>query len=153
MSAKKSDRRQFLKGGVALAGLAAGAAAARSAGAQAAPPPASGHSLQDALAQEAAVECGRVAKALSVPGTWTEDAARDRWESVARATSANLCSTVQDLRRRRKSEIHAINGAVARAARQASLTTTHVALAAPVNELLAALISAREELLRIPNQR
>src|SRR5579863_9743986 len=53
MSAKKSDRRQFLKSGAALAGLAAGAVAARSAGAQAVSP-ASGHPLQEALDKEAA---------------------------------------------------------------------------------------------------
>ncbi len=52
MNSKKSDRRQFLKKGAALAGLAAGAAAARSAGAQGIPP-ARGGSLQKALAQEA----------------------------------------------------------------------------------------------------
>jgi sulfane dehydrogenase subunit SoxC len=53
MSAKKSDRRQFLKSGAALAGLAAGAVAARSTGAQAVSP-VSGHPLQDALDKEAA---------------------------------------------------------------------------------------------------
>ena len=68
-----------------------------------------------ALGQQAAVECGEVASLLGVPGTWTPDAARARWEAVARATAANFRSTVQDLRRRRKSEIHAINGAIARA--------------------------------------
>ncbi len=34
MGSKKSDRRQFLKNGAALAGLAAGVTAVRSAGAQ-----------------------------------------------------------------------------------------------------------------------
>jgi 2-dehydropantoate 2-reductase len=91
------------------------------------------------IAQEAARECGRVAGALGVSGDWTEETTRERWESVAKATSANLCSTVQDLRRRRKSEIHAINGAIARAAREAGIR-------APANELLAGLIAAREEL-------
>jgi len=51
MSAKKSDRRQFLKSGAALAGLAAGVAAVRSAGAQGLVPQ-SRQSLKDAIAQE-----------------------------------------------------------------------------------------------------
>jgi 2-dehydropantoate 2-reductase len=58
---------------------------------------------------------------------------------VAKATSENISSTLQDLRNGRKSEVHGINGAIARQARQAGL-------AAPVNELLAALILSREEL-------
>jgi sulfane dehydrogenase subunit SoxC len=53
MSAKKSNRRQFLKSGAALAGLAAGAAAARSAGAQGISTP-SALPLQEALTREAA---------------------------------------------------------------------------------------------------
>jgi sulfane dehydrogenase subunit SoxC len=53
MSAKKSNRRQFLKSGAALAGLAAGAAAARSAGAQGISTPSS-LPLQEALTREAA---------------------------------------------------------------------------------------------------
>src|ERR1039458_3129821 len=52
MNPKQSDRRRFLKGGAALAGLAAGAAAVRSAGAQTFVPP-STQSLKDALAQAA----------------------------------------------------------------------------------------------------
>ncbi|MBI3723556.1 2-dehydropantoate 2-reductase, partial [bacterium] len=43
------------------------------------------------------------------------------------------------LRGRRKSEIHVINGAIARLAREAGIE-------APVNGLLAALVAAREEL-------
>jgi len=73
MSAKKSDRRQFLRNSAALAAFAAGAAAVRSAGEQALPPAsnggrapayiecegngcatASGQSLQDVIAQAAA---------------------------------------------------------------------------------------------------
>ncbi|HXC33028.1 MAG TPA: twin-arginine translocation signal domain-containing protein, partial [Verrucomicrobiae bacterium] len=53
MSAKKSDRRQFLRNGAALVGLAAGAAAARSTGAQPLPQP-DGPSLQQDLAKAAA---------------------------------------------------------------------------------------------------
>lgn len=100
-----------------------------------------------ALAQEAAEECAAVANALGVPGDWTPDAARARWEAVARATAANFCSTVQDHRKRRKSEIHAINGAIARAARDARGTQL-APCAVPLNEHLAALVAAREELFR-----
>lgn len=53
MSTEKSDRRQFLRNGAALVGLAAGAAAARSAGAQPLPP-ADEPSLQQDLAKAAA---------------------------------------------------------------------------------------------------
>ena len=53
MSAKKSDRRQFLRNGAALAGLAAGAAALKSAGAQTLAPR-SRQSLADAIKQEEA---------------------------------------------------------------------------------------------------
>src|SRR6266478_2553299 len=53
MGAKKADRREFLRKGAALAGLAAGAAAVRSTGAQALAP-SSRQSLKDAIAQAAA---------------------------------------------------------------------------------------------------
>lgn len=93
-----------------------------------------------ALADTAAEEAATVAEALGVPGDWTRERARARWRAVAEATAPNLCSTVQDLRSRRKSEVHAINGAIASSAKAAGIAT-------PVNELLAALITAREELL------
>jgi sulfane dehydrogenase subunit SoxC len=54
MSAKKSDRRQFLKNSAALAGLAAGAAAVRSVGAQAPSPARRRPSIKDDIAQAAA---------------------------------------------------------------------------------------------------
>jgi 2-dehydropantoate 2-reductase len=92
------------------------------------------------LATQAAVEAGLVARALGVSGDWSKEQARLRWETVARATATNLCSTVQDLRKARKSEVHAINGAIARSAREAGIET-------PVNALLAALVAAREELV------
>jgi 2-dehydropantoate 2-reductase len=95
------------------------------------------------LADRAAVEAGRVARALSVPGDFSDERSRERWRTVARATAPNFCSTVQDLRSGRKSEVHGINGAIARSAAQAGL-------AAPVNELLAALIMSREQLSHAP---
>ncbi|MEZ0227910.1 MAG: ketopantoate reductase family protein [Planctomycetota bacterium] len=91
------------------------------------------------LADRAAEEAARVAAALAVPGDWSPERAKARWRAVAAATAPNLCSTVQDLRGRRKSEVHAINGAIAEAARMAGVAT-------PTNELLAVLIAAREEL-------
>jgi 2-dehydropantoate 2-reductase len=90
------------------------------------------------LADRAAVEAGLVARALSVSGDWSPERSRERWRTVAAATSGNLCSTVQDLRSRRKSEVHDINGAIVRSARNAGIAT-------PVNELLAALVASREE--------
>ncbi len=90
-----------------------------------------------AMADRAAEEAASVAAALHVPGDWSPDEARRRWRAVAAATATNLCSTVQDLRGHRKSEVHAINGAIARSAREAGIET-------PLNELLAGLITARE---------
>ncbi|MBX3471635.1 MAG: 2-dehydropantoate 2-reductase [Planctomycetes bacterium] len=91
------------------------------------------------LAGEAAAEVGAVARSLGVTGDWSAAAARDRWEAVARATADNASSTLQDLRRGRPTEVNAINGAVAAAAREAGV-------AAPINELLARLVAAAEEL-------
>ncbi len=91
------------------------------------------------LADGAATEAGAVARHLGIPGDFSEERCRERWRMVAKATSENISSTLQDLRNGRKSEVHGINGAIARQARQAGL-------AAPVNELLAALILSREEL-------
>lgn len=90
------------------------------------------------LARTAAREVAAVAARLGVPGDWSDGTSDGRWEAVARATAANLSSTVQDLRSARTTEVGAINGAVARAASEAGL-------AAPVNDLLARLIAAREE--------
>ncbi|MCO5165790.1 MAG: 2-dehydropantoate 2-reductase [Planctomycetes bacterium] len=92
-----------------------------------------------ALAGAAAAEVGAVARSLGVAGDWSAAAAGARWEAVARATADNASSTLQDLRRGRPTEVNAINGAVAAAAREAGV-------AAPVNELLARLVAAREEL-------
>jgi 2-dehydropantoate 2-reductase len=92
-----------------------------------------------ALGDTLAAEAASVARALGVPGDWTAERAHGRWRAVAKATASNLCSTVQDLRSRRKSEVHAINGAIARSAREARLAT-------PTNDLLDRLISAREQL-------
>jgi 2-dehydropantoate 2-reductase len=91
-----------------------------------------------AMADRAAEEAASVAKALQVPGDWSPEEARRRWRAVAAATASNLCSTVQDLRGHRKSEVHAINGAIARSAREAGIET-------PLNELLAGIIAKREQ--------
>jgi 2-dehydropantoate 2-reductase len=56
---------------------------------------------------------------------------------VARRTAANRCSMLQDLDRGRRTEIEAITGAVLREARDHGV-------AAPLNELLYALVRARE---------
>jgi 2-dehydropantoate 2-reductase len=56
---------------------------------------------------------------------------------ICRLTAANICSTLQDLRRGRRTEIDFINGAVVEAAARASVP-------APVNRLLASMIRAKE---------
>lgn len=91
-----------------------------------------------ALATDAAVEVGTVARALGVAGDWTPDATTRRWEAVARATAENISSTLQDLRRGRPTEVFAINGAVARVARERGLS-------APVNEAMARFVAAVED--------
>lgn len=91
------------------------------------------------MAQAAAEEVAAVARARGVPGEWSAEAVQERWEAVARATAGNTSSTLQDLRRGRATEVHAINGAVARAAQK-------LGLPAPVNATLAALTLAREQL-------
>ena len=91
------------------------------------------------LAQAAAGEVGQVAVEKGVAGDWGPGASRRRWEAVSRATAFNISSTLQDLRLGRKTEVHAINGAVAEAARE-------LGVEAPVNGLLAQLVRALEEL-------
>lgn len=92
-----------------------------------------------ALASAAAREVAATARALGIPGAWDAEGCDARWVAVAAATAANLSSTVQDLRSGRKTEVHGMNGAVARAAREAGVP-------APTNDLLDRLIAAREEL-------
>lgn len=93
-----------------------------------------------ALADQAAEEVAEVAAAQGIAGDWSREAAHRRWRAVAERTADNVSSTLQDLRSGQKTEVFAINEAVARAAAEAGR-------AAPVNALLARLITAREELL------
>lgn len=93
------------------------------------------------LADAAAREVACVAAALGVEGDWDKARACAAWREVAHRTSANLSSTLQDLRRGQTTEVHAINGAVARLAAEQGL-------AAPTNSLLCRLVAAREELAR-----
>lgn len=93
-----------------------------------------------ALGDGAAEEVAATAQLLGVAGDWSAERARERWREVAVNTSANISSTLQDLRKNRKTEVFAINGAVAEAARRAGSS-------APINEMLARLIEAREQLL------
>jgi len=92
-----------------------------------------------ALADSAAREVAEVAKSLEISGDWDLDLACASWREVALHTSANISSTLQDLRRGQTTEVHAINGAVARLAAEQGL-------AAPTNDLLCRLVAAREEL-------
>jgi len=91
------------------------------------------------LAAEAALEVAAVARACAIPGDWGEGSARRRWEAVAAATAANISSTLQDLRRFRRSEVHDINGAVERLGRE-------VGIPVPLNGLLTRLVAATEQL-------
>ena len=91
------------------------------------------------LADCAAIEVGVVAEAAGVPGEWSEEASKARWRTVAKATSANRSSTLEDLLRGQKTEVFAINGAVARVGDDLGVNTC-------VNRVLAQLLGAREEL-------
>lgn len=91
------------------------------------------------LADEAAREVAAVASALGIEGDWDPAGACAAWREVALHTRANISSTLQDLRRSQTTEVHAINGAVARLAAEQGL-------AAPINSLLCRLVAAREEL-------
>jgi 2-dehydropantoate 2-reductase len=66
------------------------------------------------------------------------DAVFERVASVVRATGANRSSMLQDLERGRRTEIDAINGAIARLGREGGRP-------APRNDLLAQLVRAAEE--------
>jgi 2-dehydropantoate 2-reductase len=95
--------------------------------------------FSQALGDCAAIEVGVVAKALGIPGDWSEEAGKGRWRAVARATAGNRSSTLEDLLRGQKTEVFAINGAVAQAANELGVNTC-------VNRVLAQLLGAREEL-------
>jgi 2-dehydropantoate 2-reductase len=87
------------------------------------------------LMEAAAREAGAVAAAAGVvlPGDPAE-----RVALVARATGANRSSMLQDVERGRRTEVDAINGAVAREGRR-------LGVSAPVNETLADLVRALSE--------
>jgi 2-dehydropantoate 2-reductase len=92
-----------------------------------------------ALADLAAEEVGAVASAAGVPGEWSPEASRARWRAVAHATEGNRSSTLSDLWKGQKTEVFAINGAVAEVAANNGVN-------ACVNRVLAQMIQAREEL-------
>jgi 2-dehydropantoate 2-reductase len=99
-----------------------------------------------ALAQDAALEVAATARALEIAGDWSPEASATRWEAVARATADNVSSTLQDLRRGRPTEVFAINGAVARVARERGLS-------APVNEAMARFVAAAEDVNALGRRR
>ncbi|MGE0708817.1 MAG: ketopantoate reductase family protein [Planctomycetota bacterium] len=103
-----------------------------------------------ALGDEAACEVAALARELGLgsgPGTgsgsgFQPEVACARWRAVALHTATNISSTLQDLRRGQATEVRAINGAVARLARERGLS-------APINDALARLIQAREEVAQL----
>jgi len=64
-----------------------------------------------------------------------------RVEQVCRATQANICSMLQDIRAGRRTEIDYMNGAVIREARALDLSV-------PVNSMLSGLVRSKERLIR-----
>jgi 2-dehydropantoate 2-reductase len=87
------------------------------------------------LMDAAAAETARVARRLGVPLEPAEAIARTR--RTAERTAANRSSMLADVLAGRRTEIEAINGAVARFGRRARVPT-------PINDLLAALVRSIE---------
>ncbi len=102
-----------------------------------------GHLLKSRSTKElmrlAAIETSEVARAKGIRLGYENPA--EAAESVAEATSNNLSSMVQDMRRGGPTEINAICGEVVREGRSVGLPT-------PVNLILMLLTQAREELKR-----
>jgi 2-dehydropantoate 2-reductase len=88
------------------------------------------------IMRDAVEEAVAVARAKKVKLTYDNPLARV--EEVCRLTAENISSMLQDVLARRQTEIEAINGAVAWLA-------GGVGVAAPTNELLAALVRAIEQ--------
>ena len=87
------------------------------------------------LAVQAAGEAERVARAAGITLLFRDAAAEVR--GVCRDTAENLSSMLQDVRRGRRTEIDAINGAVVREART-------LGVPAPVNEMLVRRVTSSE---------
>ncbi len=61
----------------------------------------------------------------------------ERVRAVCRTTATNISSMLQDVKRKKKTEIDQINGAVVR-------TAARLGMASPVNEVLTALVRGLE---------
>ncbi len=87
------------------------------------------------LIHEIVYECLSIAKAKGISLLF--DNPEDRVLEVCHGTAENVCSMLQDMRARRKTEIGYINGALAKEA-------DRLGLSAPVNKTLTLLIEALE---------
>lgn len=85
------------------------------------------------LMERAAEECAAVARVADIPLPFASPAERVR--DVARATASNHSSMFQDILRGARTEVDAINGAVARVGAQRGVPT-------PINETLWRLVTA-----------
>lgn len=91
------------------------------------------HPAARPISDELARETARVATAAGVP--FPEDEAIAAWRDVAAKLGANRSSMLQDLEAGKRTEIDAINGAVAREGHR-------VGVAAPLNEAVTILVEA-----------
>ncbi|MDF1664513.1 MAG: 2-dehydropantoate 2-reductase [Planctomycetota bacterium] len=85
------------------------------------------------LADRAAEEACRVADALGIQ----RSVEADQWRVIAKRTTGNGSSTLQDVVAQRRTEVNAINGVIAEKGRVVGVDVT-------VNDLLTNLIAARE---------
>lgn len=88
-----------------------------------------------ALLRSAVQEASKIVKRKRIKLAYDDPI--QKVESVAKATSANICSMLQDVLNKKRTEIDFINGAVVRQGKALGIAT-------PVNEVLTSLVKAVE---------
>jgi 2-dehydropantoate 2-reductase len=91
------------------------------------------------LLRQAATEATKLARRKRIKLIY--DDSLQKVESVCSATSSNVCSMLQDVLSKKRTEIDYINGAISRQARSSGVKT-------PVNDMFIQIISSIEESYR-----
>ncbi|MFA5143869.1 MAG: 2-dehydropantoate 2-reductase [Candidatus Omnitrophota bacterium] len=94
-----------------------------------------GHEEARALLRAAVQEAARIVKRKRIKLAYDDPI--QKVESVCKATSANICSMLQDVKNKRRTEIDFINGAIVRQGKALGIQT-------PVNEVLTNLVKTIE---------